>query len=160
MDRLREERFWGYVNKEGKLMPGMTSRCWEWRGYTDERCGEFTVATKPKQVTDYAHAIAWELGGGPKSTVKFPLHHLCGNALCVNPNHMAMVTIASHKRLHTVRSDAKCPKGHPFDEDNPLIDGKGYRRCRECANESRRQYTKKRGQKNARKALEGLGNGA
>jgi len=152
MDRLTEERFWSYVNKKGKLMPSMTSRCWEWRGATDGTYGEFGTATKPKQVIGCAHAIAWELSGGAKSTHKFPLHHLCGNRLCVNPNHMAMVTSAGHARLHTVRFDAKCPKGHPFDEGNPLIDGKGYRRCRECANENRRRYTEKRRQKNARKS--------
>jgi hypothetical protein len=155
MGRVRttiEERFWSYVNKSGRLMPGMTSRCWEWQGANDGNYGEFLVLTEPKQVVKYAHAFAWELYGGLSPTRKFPLHHLCGNKLCVNPNHMAMVTRAGHSMLHTVTFDAKCKNGHPFDEVNPLIDGKGYRRCRECANESRQRSKEKRGKKNAKKS--------
>jgi len=36
-----------------------------------------------------------------------------------------------------------CKRGHPFDEVNPYIDGKGIRRCHECADISRQKYSKR-----------------
>jgi len=33
-----------------------------------------------------------------------------------------------------------CPKGHPYDGDNLLVDSKGFRRCHACAREAKRAY--------------------
>ena len=149
--KVAEPRFWGYVDKNGSLARGMASRCWQWKGATDGNYGEFGVAVGDKQAIIYAHAFTWVLSGGSVPSRPFPLHHLCQNKLCVNPNHFAMVTRAGHSKLHTAILSATCRNGHPFDEDNPLVDGNGYRRCRECANESR-QRSKERRRKNAKKS--------
>ena len=131
--KAAEPRFLNKVNKHGPLKTAMTSRCWEWKGATDGYYGQFSVTVKRKQLVRYAHVFAWLLNGGPIQSLSFPLHHLCTNKLCVNPNHMVMASQAGHARLHTVILTGKCKNQHEFDEIDPLIDGKGYRRCRECA---------------------------
>jgi len=149
--KAAEPRFLEKVNKQGQLKRAMTSRCWEWQGATDGYYGQFTVTVKGKQLVRYAHVFAWSIKGGPLPTRSFQLHHLCANKLCVNPTHMVMVSQSGHSRLHTFILIAICRNRHVFDEDNPLIDSKGYRRCRECAREAklhskgkwRKKYVKK-----------------
>jgi hypothetical protein len=145
--KAAEPRFWRYVDRNGPLARGMTSRCWQWQGATDGNYGEFGVPVEGEYPIKYAHFFTWVLSGGPIPSRYFPLHHLCGNKLCVNPNHIAMVTHAGHARLHIVMLSATCPNGHAFDEVNTLIDGKGYRRCRECARESRKRHNEMRRKK-------------
>jgi hypothetical protein len=66
------------------------------------------------------------------------LDHLCRVRGCVNPKHLEPVT----HRENLMRGESwsavnarktHCPEGHPYDETNTYIDGKGRRRCRECA---------------------------
>ncbi len=144
-------RFNSKINYTGTLMPGMVSRCWEWQdsGLRDGY-GQFRIEIWGVGLLKMPHNCAWVLAGGELPPEGFDLHHLCGNTRCVNPNHLAMVTRAGHRRQHTIIViSATCPHGHPFDEDNPLVDRKGYRRCRECASGHRKHYNEKRGRENA-----------
>jgi hypothetical protein len=144
-------RFNDKVNYTGPLMPGMVSRCWEWQGSgLQDGYGQFRIEVRGVGLLKMPHNCAWVLAGGELPPKGFDLHHLCGNPRCVNPNHLAMVTRAGHRRQHTVIIiSATCPRGHLFDEETPLIDSKGYRRCRECAKIYRSRYNGKRGKKNA-----------
>lgn len=140
-------RFRKKVNRNGPLMPGMVSRCWEWQGSgLQDGYGQFRIVVRGRGLLKMPHNCAWVLAGGQLPPPGFILHHLCENPGCVCPHHLAVVTQAAHRRQHSVLFLATCPQGHPFDETDPLIDSKGYRRCRECAGAARQRYNdKKRG---------------
>jgi hypothetical protein len=132
-------------------MPGMISRCWVWLGVSslNDIYGRLNIKVGDRWLLKTPYNCAWVLAGGQLPPPGFNLHHLCKNTQCVNPHHLAMVTATGHRRFHIIVLSATCPNGHPFNEVNPLVDGNGYRRCRECANESRQRYNERRGQKHA-----------
>ncbi|NVM23371.1 MAG: HNH endonuclease [Desulfobacterales bacterium] len=121
-------------------MPGMPDRCWEWMGSLWRKGGYGGIKIEKKSIT--AHRYAWELHYGliPPHLI---IHHLCENTVCVNPRHLCLVAAKAHPTAHSIVRRC-CYKGHPYDEENPLIDGKGYRRCRICAAESRSRYNAKK----------------
>jgi len=137
------ERFWKQVDKNGPLMSGISSRCWQWKGsLIDRGYGQFSVREGRKRKVEYPHRYSWKLHYGAIPP-EMELHHICNNRACVNPRHLLPLNCTEHSKLHTI-SRTKCTKGHPYDEDNPLIDGKGYRRCRQCAYENRRRYIERK----------------
>ncbi len=48
------------------------------------------------------------------------------------------------------RMKEHCPKGHPYDAENTIIDTRGHRRCRECANRHGRDAKKRHPESNRR----------
>jgi hypothetical protein len=129
------------VDKSGPLMPAMTTRCWQWKGgaYGDGY-GRLVAHLGDAHLTMPVYHWVWMLAAGSLPARGFNLHHLCRNKLCANPAHLAMMLVAGHSNLHHMTLLGKCVRGHQFDEVNPLIDGRGYRRCRECAEEDRLRY--------------------
>ena len=91
-----EERFWRKVNK--------TETCWVWIGGTSGGYGSFgtELIAKGKMRTDRAHRVAWELLHGPIPDGMVLDHDNqqfgCGNPLCVNPDHLQLVTRAVNKQ--------------------------------------------------------------
>jgi hypothetical protein len=71
--------------------------CWEWQHpvsegrYPTMRCGKNSVR---------AHRFAFEVAFGPISKGA-DIHHRCGNKLCVNPNHLEMVSRQAHSSRHS-----------------------------------------------------------
>lgn len=69
-------------------------------------------------------------------------HHTCENRWCVNPWHIEPLTKTEHARLHggsAERAKTHCPKGHPYNGSNLMVERNGNRRCRTCKNERRRK---------------------
>jgi hypothetical protein len=74
------------------------------------------------------------------------LDHLCRVPICVNPDHMEVVTGWENRRRGTgpmARNAAAthCTNGHPFDEANTCYskrpeNGRIRRRCRACSREA------------------------
>lgn len=46
----------------------------------------------------YAHRVAWERVNGPAGHMH--VHHLCGTKLCVNVDHLELISQQDHRRLH------------------------------------------------------------
>jgi len=119
------KRFWRKVWK--------TEGCWFWTASVDSHgYGQFRVGTR----TIKAHRFAYEELIGPIPDGLEP-DHLCRQHRCVNPTHLEMVTHRENilrgmapSALHARKT--KCPKGHPYDEANTRIDGRGSRQCRAC----------------------------
>lgn len=125
------DRFWPKVDASGD--------CWEWtaakmkRGY-----GVFMHHRDDGTPVYYAHRIAWELLVGPIPG-GMTIDHLCYNTSCVNPDHLEVVTMQENLRrtrwrpvAETNKRKTHCPRGHPYEGDNLVLYGKGYRRCKAC----------------------------
>lgn len=106
--------------------------CWEWLGAPrGDGYGQVCI-------DGYhwgAHRLSYSLFVGPIPG-SLVIDHLCLNPLCVNPEHMEIVT----KRVNTLRGNgitaqearrAHCPRGHPYDKANTYLN-KGSRHCRTC----------------------------
>ena len=130
-----------------------TGACWIWTGAIDAY-GYKKLRGDGRSIK--AHRLAHELFIG---AIPEGLHvdHLCHNAdencaggdscqhrRCVNPAHLEAVTPqANVLRGKTVAAAAArkthCPKGHPYDKANTVVQGDGARRCRTCRQAAERR---------------------
>lgn len=134
-----------------KLYDKLTSRirkdesgCWLWtaywyknRPYPGNRYGYFGVKLDGRWRTRTAHRCMWAaLHGWP--TKDQCVCHTCDVALCINPEHLYLGTMADNMRDRDDRNRnhnsnrTHCKRGHPYSGDNLQIAPNGARRCREC----------------------------
>lgn len=78
--------FWAKV-----AISGVPDNCWEWRGATAGRVGERYGQLRWNGRHETAHRVAWMVTNG-LIPVGLVLDHLCRNHLCVNPDHLEVVT--------------------------------------------------------------------
>ena len=115
--------------------------CIAWTGAVQS--GGYGSVTNGRGGTMLAHRRAWEAAHGP-IPAGMTIDHLCRHKLCVNPDHMEVVTAAENvKRMLATKTH--CKQGHPLSGDNLAMrrgsDGYTKRQCRECAREAgRRAY--------------------
>ena len=116
-----------------RIVPIPESGCWIWEGtISNKGYGRMTIKRKNKQ----AHRLVYELLRGaipPKLT----LDHLCRVRLCVNPDHLEVVTMKENIlrgfSLPAINSrKTHCLYGHPYTEGNFWVDKRGRRHCRKC----------------------------
>ena len=134
------ERFWVKVDASGD--------CWEWTASTrGAGYGQFGWA--PDRIID-AHRVVWELLVGPIPE-GLTIDHLCRNKICVNPDHLEVVTYQENINRSPVSPSRRryCPQGHPLFGDNLRVVS-GARRCINCdRRRSREQYWKRKEDANA-----------
>lgn len=121
-----EDRFWPRVDKQD-------DGCWLWTATLDSD-GYGSLWVQGTMVS--THRFAYELLVGPIPD-GLTLDHLCRVRRCVNPDHLEPVT----HRENTLRGESfaaanaaktRCPRGHPYDDENTYVDGDGGRHCRTC----------------------------
>ena len=105
-----EGYFWSLVNKDDE------AGCWPWLGtLMPSGHGKFYEAP---QRNPLAHRFAYELFVGPIPT-GLAVHHRCENPGCVNPAHLATMTLSEHAAMHLTKPmGATCKHGHPWTEEN------------------------------------------
>jgi hypothetical protein len=132
LKQLREDqvqRFWAQITK--------TRTCWIWNGYVT-RWGYGRFSFNGKGLA--AHRLSLNLVG-----IETPPHlvadHICRNKLCVNPNHLRVVT----QRVNSLENNfgptemnhrkSHCIHGHRFDRENTrtyIREGTLRRACKTC----------------------------
>lgn len=121
-----------------KISINHITKCWNFCGsITKKGYGRFC----DRNVGRLAHTVAWEIFVGPIPSGK-QIHHVCENKICVNPEHLIIVTPKEHTHL-TLNSlgfvnskKTHCPYGHQLSGNN-LVGWKlrhGMRNCRTCLN--------------------------
>jgi hypothetical protein len=123
-----EKRFWAKVNK--------TDSCWLWTGALDfAGYGRFNMSGGMKS----AHRLAYEWLVGPIPE-GLQLDHLCRVTNCVRPSHLDPVTARENGRRGVKGVlTTHCPIGHPYNEENTRITPRGWRICRTCHRDRKRE---------------------
>lgn len=118
--------------------------CWEWKGRDNDRGYAQVVIDGSRR---YVHRLVWETLVGPIPN-GLELDHLCRNTLCVNPDHLEVVSHAENVKrgncgVHN-RNKKRCPKGHLLSGSNLYVaPGTNKRHCRACRKEQNaRRYRK------------------
>lgn len=113
-------------------MVDITDKCWNWLGSKYQngygKLGKAGIMT---------HRIAYELtrGGVPSDMC---LDHLCKNRLCVNPDHLEIVTLVENvmrgESQHAINArKTHCKNGHEFTNENTYVrKDRGTRSCKKC----------------------------
>ena len=79
-------RFWKTVDK--------TPHCWVWKGSPNSR-GYGKIWTGDKR--ELAHRFSWNLHRG-NIPDGYEIDHICHNRMCVNPDHLRVVTPTKNKQ--------------------------------------------------------------
>lgn len=129
------ERFWSKVDRSKG-----DSACWIWLACKyDTGYGQMSV----DGVLWRAHRLSWVLTHGPIPDGVCVLHR-CDNRPCVNPSHLFLGSRADNSADMIAKGRSKsplgerskqkthCPKGHPYDAANTIINERGWRLCRTC----------------------------
>jgi hypothetical protein len=111
--------------------------CWNWKGPQNcKKYGTFFYSGKRYS----AHRVSYLLRHG-KIDPRLCIDHLCRNRLCINPDHLELVTIIENIRrgecLGTINAKKKfCSRGHAFKGENLVIyiraSGRRLRQCLAC----------------------------
>jgi hypothetical protein len=107
--------------------------CWLWTG--SRTANGYGYLWHDGQ--QYAHRVVYLLVNGPIPKGRM-IHHTCRVPLCVNPEHLELMTAGAHSRLHT-GGNLTCRRGHEYTRENTYV-WKGERRCRTCQRERNRAY--------------------
>lgn len=126
------DRFWKQVDRNDN------AGCWLWTGAVTgggSGYGYMSMKRGNQRKAHRAHRIAWALEHGDIDFLNTtnPLHHLCGNTLCVNPTH---ILLCSDRKDHFLNHRGEhCESGRHSMAENRMSDG----RCRVCHKEGERR---------------------
>jgi len=100
MDQILQDSFWERVDRNGKHVPHMETRCWGWLGAKTNGYG--SVPTGVAKQWRYAHRVSFELHkGSPKNLVC----HKCDNRECCNPEHLYDGTYSQNSKDMVERNE-------------------------------------------------------
>ncbi len=121
----------------------VTGACWYWTAARIVGYGRFRTASGRFLP---AHRLSYEHFVGPIPPGMHP-DHLCRNPSGIRPDHLEPVTVRENLLRSSLTEAAKnaakthCPQGHPYDEANTLVSGRG-RHCRACIRERDRRMVR------------------
>jgi hypothetical protein len=100
-----------------------------------------------KQKVQQTHRLVWESVHGPIED-ELTIEHGCTTRACQNIEHMELMTRGDNSRAGagrnpTVianRAKARCPQGHPYDQENTYRPPSGGRYCRTCGRAATKRW--------------------
>lgn len=114
---------------EGRVKIDLSTGCWEWQLYVSKSgYGQMTYLNK-QGVS--AHRVSYELHVGPIRD-GLTVDHICFNTICVNPDHLQLLTRVENIQRTPASLLPHCRHGHAYDEANTYINQRGRRSCRRC----------------------------
>lgn len=123
-------RFWGNVPIAA------AADCWVWLG---GRNGSGYPAISDGRKSLVGTRLMREYIDGKPVPSELVVCHSCDNPPCVNPAHLFVGTKRDNAQDMIIkgrRGDraplTSCRRGHPFTDDNTMIERSGTRRCRTC----------------------------
>ncbi len=117
--------------------------CWEWTASQNGGTGYGQFKwTSDRPIG--AHRAVWQLLMGPIPD-GMTIDHLCMNKICVNPDHLEVVTQKENNRRAPLSQSKRthCPQGHPLFGENMRRYG-GKRHCLSCVRRRNREYQRKK----------------
>ena len=119
--------------------------CHIWKGGTVRGYASLTLGKKTWRGGRLAYTH--HVGEIPEGLT---IDHLCREPLCVNPDHLEVVTMRENLLRGdtvTARNAAKthCPQGHEYNERNTRIETNRSRKCRTC--DAARHRAKRKGER-------------
>lgn len=118
--------------------------CLIWQGARNSR-GYGSVTGGSKGFTLLAHrAVYMDLIGPIEGDLT--IDHLCMEKLCLNVQHMEVVTRSENSR-RKISAQTHCKNGHPLSGENARLTtrstGNVHRVCRACANDYNREFMRR-----------------
>lgn len=105
--------------------------CILWHGKPNQSgYGRVQVKIDNKWITKYVHRVKWEEANGPIPE-GLTVDHLCFVPLCINTEHMELVTLSENLRRKNA-AITHCPQGHEYNAENTHRRPNGSRSCRVC----------------------------
>lgn len=127
-------------------IPVTESGCWIWMGRYGGRGNAYgRICVNGKEYG--AHRFSYTAFVGKIPAGLLVCHH-CDVKECVNPNHLYAGTVQDNARDAVSRNRynpwtrhlTRCKRGHEFSEENTRMRPDGFRECRTCLAEYKRQY--------------------
>jgi len=126
-----------------RVEPEPMSGCWLWTGPT------YTNGYGQHSRNEPAHRYSWRRKHGPIPDGMF-VDHKCRMPLCVNVDHLRVVTPRTNSLENSVSVPARnvkktnCPRGHIYDRIRVDRRGRLSRGCRECDSITRKEKMQRR----------------
>lgn len=120
--------------------------CWVWQGSVfKKKSGSYGQIRMFGRIGKLkrAHRVSYEYFYGKIPKDK-EIDHLCGNTLCINPDHLEPVNHGTNMRRAKCTTKTHCVNGHERTKDNIYINPKGAKECRICIKLSREKYNNKK----------------
>ncbi len=119
---LNTKNWWSDVDAIG-------DGCWPWLKSTGSHgYGQTWDGTTVR----LAHRVAWVLHHQEQIPAGITIDHICRNRLCCRPDHLRLLTNVDNAADNSNARKTHCKRGHPFNEVNTRLDGRGHRRCLQC----------------------------
>ena len=128
---MSADRFWSKVDRE-------SGPCWIWTA-AKNGSGYGNYSIKHRFVA--AHRYAYTVTNGPIPD-GMTVDHTCFRPLCVNPDHLRLLTHSDNAANQRSALAESCVRGHLFTPENTYMGpgGRGPRNCRACGRERSRAY--------------------